>query len=172
MHSLVAAGLVCWYFSFLPCKDFQNNMVLSCWSHLLSSLEGLGIQRQMTTNCGRWITRFSLASAIWVATTSLYLVCTTAWIQCQIIQALAGRSPSTVSMKVGVAFLLLHIIWVKMHNFHGYPLKQGCNILLQNVRRGNLHQIEHFVHIADQLFGWATSHVLLHTIALRIDKMK
>lgn len=53
MHSLVAAGLVCWYFSFLPCNGFQNNMVLSFLSHLLSSLEGLGIQRQMTTNCGR-----------------------------------------------------------------------------------------------------------------------
>lgn len=30
MHSLVAAGLVCWYFSFLPCNGFQNNMVFSC----------------------------------------------------------------------------------------------------------------------------------------------
>ena len=59
-----------------------------------------------------------------------------------------------------------------MHYFHGYPLKQGCNILLQNVRHENLHQIEHCVRIADQLLGWATSHVLLHTIALRIDKMK
>jgi len=55
---------------------------------------------------------------------------------------------------------------------YSYPLKKGCNILLQNVRHGNSHQIEHYVRIADQLFGWETSHVLLHTIALRIDKMK
>ena len=45
-------------------------------------------------------------------------------------------------------------------------------ILLQNVHHGNLHQIEHYVGIADQLFGWATWHVLLHTIAVGNEEME
>jgi hypothetical protein len=53
MHSLVAAGLVCWYISSYFCLQLLSKYTIFLVVTLLSSLEGLGIRLQMTTTCGR-----------------------------------------------------------------------------------------------------------------------